>query len=420
MKTTPRVPHGWQSQPLSSVANIIGGGTPSTTDPAYWNGAIPWATPTDITALTGRYIAQTEKTITDAGLSNSGARLLPPQSLLMTSRATIGKCAINSIPMATNQGFASLVCNNKLLVDYAYYLITSHCHELSRLASGSTFIELSKKAFQDFTVLVPPTEEQQKIATILASVDDAIERTQSLIAQLGRVKQALLINLYRTGLPGLHRNSKHVDGLGSIPSDWQVARLDEVAEVSRGKFSHRPRNDPNYYGGPYPFVQTGDVTACTGRLTTHSQTLNDRGLAVSRMFPAETVLVTIAANIGETAIAGFPVAFPDSLVGVVPKGEVSAQYIEYFLRVVKEKLSNQATESAQKNINLETLRPLLIPIPNIEERNRIVDILNAVEQYELHERRTSTQLSAAKTALMSVLLVGKKRVHIAAPQAATA
>ena len=101
-----------------------------------------------------------------------------------------------------------------------------------------------------------------------------------------------------------------------IPAGWKIAPLEELADVDRGRFSARPRNDPQYYDGHIPFVQTGDVSGSGRYLRQFSQTLNERGLAVSRLFPAGTILITIAANIGDTAITPFDVAFPDSVVGV--------------------------------------------------------------------------------------------------------
>ena len=126
-------------------------------------------------------------------------------------------------------------------------------------------------------------------------------------------------------------------------------RLGDVATVERGKFAHRPRNEPRFYGGAIPFIQTGDVVKAIGEIREHSQTLNELGLSISKLFPAGTIIITIAANIGETAIASYPVAFPDSLVGITPKG-IDGSFLEYFLRIRKPYLNELAPESAQKNI----------------------------------------------------------------------
>ena len=139
------MPDGWQDLTLADVATIAGGGTPSRKERAYWNGDIPWATPTDVTGLSGRAISETDAMITEAGLASSSATVLPPDSLLMTTRATIGACAINRVPMATNQGFQNLVPKQSTGVEFLYYLIQHHKRRLKRLAAGSTFLELSKR-----------------------------------------------------------------------------------------------------------------------------------------------------------------------------------------------------------------------------------------------------------------------------------
>ena len=137
----------WQDLSLSELATIVGGGTPSRRQPTYWDGSVLWATPTDVTGIGGRVISETASTITDEGLANSSAALLPPCSLLMTTRATIGACAINRVAMATNQGFQSLVPKQSTCVEFLYYLIQYHKRRLERLAAGSTFLEVSMSKF---------------------------------------------------------------------------------------------------------------------------------------------------------------------------------------------------------------------------------------------------------------------------------
>lgn len=422
MKATPRIPNGWRSQTLGSVADIIGGGTPSTTEPAYWNGTIPWATPTDITALTGRYIAQTEKTITDAGLSNSGARLLPPQSLLMTSRATIGKCAINTVPMATNQGFASLVCNGGLLTDYAYYLIGSHKKELSRLSSGSTFIELSKRALQDFTVLLPPTVEQQKIATILTSVDDAIERTQSLIAQLGRVKEALLEALLIHGLR--HKRRKKTQ-FGMIPQHWEIRRVKEVAEVDYGISEAVSMNtDPNI-GWP---ILTGANITLDGKLKLIKKVYITPPSKEQFRLKKNDLLLNwrsgSPAHVGKTALFDLDgnYTYASFILRIRARENLLPRFGYYLFNFMRAKGLFSRDQSIQVNfkMNAAVFRDVSIPLPPLSEQEEAVRILDRNECYLDNEQARLSQLSHVKSCLMGVLLSGAKRVPLPQPQTATA
>lgn len=187
--------------------------------------------------------------------------------------------------------------------------------------------------------------------------------------------------------------------------------MEEVADVKRGKFSPRPRNDPRYFGGQTPFVQTGDVVAAKKYLTRYNQTLNDEGVAVSKVFPAGTILMTIAANIGDTAITAFPVACPDSVVGISPKnGQADGEWLNAILETKKADLESQAPQNAQKNINLEVLRPLQLLTPPYQEQRRIAEILGAWDHAIETVEALILNASLQKKALMSLLLTGTKRL----------
>lgn len=162
-----------------------------------------------------------------------------------------------------------------------------------------------------------------------------------------------------------------------LPDGWTLERLDSIATVERGKFSARPRNDPKYFGGETPFVQTGDVAGAQLYLETHSQTLNALGLTVSKVFEEGTILLTIAANIGATAITRMPTACPDSVVGIRPlSAATDLLWLKYALASKRENLEAQAGQNAQKNINLDVLKPLRIAKPPTEEQRRIGDTLS--------------------------------------------
>lgn len=268
---------------------------------------------------------------------------------------------------------------------------------------------IARSDFLGIPMLQPPLAEQRKIAAILSSVDDAIESTQAVIDQLGVVKKAMMAELLTRGLPGRHTRFKQTE-IGEVPEEWEVVPLGQLAEVERGKFSHRPRNDPRFFGGEYPFVQTGDVAASGGRILRYSQTLNGEGIGVSRLFPAGTIVITIAANIGDTGIAMLPVAFPDSLVGIRVGPRLDNRFLELVLRTRKKPLEDAAPQNAQKNINLETLRPLPIQVPSSDEQRKLADLFDAVREREVAEGEMLERLRHAKTALMSVLLTGEVRV----------
>jgi type I site-specific deoxyribonuclease len=163
--------------------------------------------------------------------------------------------------------------------------------------------------------------------------------------------------------------------------EWKNIVLEEVAQVERGKFSARPRNDPKYFNGNIPFVQTGDISNSDIFIEKYSQTLNELGLTVSKLFPPNTILITIAANIGDSAITKFSIACPDSIVGILVRENLSNVYfLKNILDLKKKTLDSQATQNAQKNINLQVLKPLEISIPTIDEQRKIANFLTAVDE----------------------------------------
>lgn len=164
----------------------------------------------------------------------------------------------------------------------------------------------------------------------------------------------------------------------AVPANWRWLALPELGDMDRGKSRHRPRNDRRLFGGPYPFVQTGDVRAADRYLTTFDETYSKFGLAQSRLWPVGTVCITIAANIAETTILGIEACFPDSIVGfLADPDKVSPDYVEFFIRTVRDDLSAFAPATAQKNINLGVLAAVRLPVPPPAEQAEIIRRIEA-------------------------------------------
>lgn len=187
----------WEEATLPELAEIRSGGTPSTSDASLWDGDIAWVTPTDITALDERkFLSGTTRTISRAGLRQSSAELLPEGTIVMTSRATIGECAIATIPVTTNQGFKNFIPKERAERDFMYYLLTSQKKGFIELCSGSTFLEIGKTQLNGYTVRVPETKkEQQAIAAVLSDVDAEIQTLESRLTKARAVKEGMMQNL---------------------------------------------------------------------------------------------------------------------------------------------------------------------------------------------------------------------------------
>lgn len=230
-----KIPRGWAWKRIGEIAEVVGGSTPPRNHPEFFGGSIPWATPTDVTSTKGRYLDGTAETITEAGLRAAGLRLLPPGSVLVSSRATIGAVALASRSVATNQGFQNLIPGPHVDSLWLYHTVAGRRPDLQRLAAGSTFRELSRQSFKHLEVPVPPLCEQVAIARVLDAVERAIEKTEAVIEATERLRQALLHELLTHGIPGWHSEWKHVPGIGTVPTDWQVTTLETVATVQTGR-----------------------------------------------------------------------------------------------------------------------------------------------------------------------------------------
>ena len=196
-----------------------------------------------------------------------------------------------------------------------------------------------------------------------------------------------------------------------LPEGWKEVSLEKLANIERGKFSARPRNDPKFYNGTTPFVQTGDISSAGTYLEKYTQTLNDMGVKVSKIFPKGTILITIAANIGDSAITKFDVACPDSIVGIqCYSKKCNKIWLKLKLDTIKNNLDNDAGKNAQKNINLQVLKPLKILTPPLPEQEKIAATLSTWDKAISTTDALLANSRQQKKALMQQLLTGKRRL----------
>jgi type I restriction enzyme S subunit len=256
-----------------------------------------------------------------------------------------------------------------LLPTFLDRLILSLNREIFSLGRGAAQKNLDVPAFKALRISYPSSIADQR--RIVAILDEAFEGIATAKAHAER-------NL---------RNAREVfeSRLHTFFDDeaserWPRRTLREVAlDFGRGKSKHRPRNDPVLYGGPYPFIQTGDVRGSDHIITEYTQTYSEAGLAQSKLWPKGTLCITIAANIAETGVLGFDACFPDSVIGVVVDEEkTSSKYIEYMLGTFKAALKAKGKGSAQDNINLGTFENERFPFPDLETQSRIVQTLDGL------------------------------------------
>lgn len=257
---------------------------------------------------------------------------------------------------------------------------------------GARRNSISEKQFLNLEIPLPSLSEQKRIAGRLAALKGKIDAVRVLrgeqVREVERVENQFLNDLFDS----LRQR------IGTQP-------IEKVAILERGRFGHRPRNAPHLYeNGTYPFIQTGEVSRAKGGKIEYSQTLNEEGLKVSRLFKSNTVLMTIAANIGNTAILDFEACFPDSVVSIRPKEDLDIYFLDYYLRGQKDYLNAIAPQSAQKNINVQILSTLKIPVPPISEQRRIVSEIQAFQtKMEALKAAQAKQSSALEGLVPGVL-----------------
>ncbi|CAI4030743.1 Type I restriction-modification system, specificity subunit S [Nitrospira tepida] len=403
---------GWRETPLSELASITMGQSPQSSCINTGERGLPF--------LQG--CAEFGKRVPAAKLHCSPPlRVAKSGSVLMSVRAPVGTTNFADMDYCIGRGLGAVSAKQDVADNiFLLHAIEQNVGFLHRRSQGSTFLAIGSKDLSALPVPSLALGMQRRIAEILSTVDEAIEQTEALIAKYQQIKAGLMHDLFTRGVtpdgrlrhtrveaPHLYKESP----LGWIPKEWEVVRLDMVSEVDRGKFTVRPRNDPRFYGGQYPFIQTGDVAFAGGRtLKSYAQSLNELGLSVSKLFPPGTIMVTIAANIADTCILGMPMCAPDSLVGVQPKTREDARFIELSIRRRKSWLESRAPQTAQRNINLEDLRPLIIPWPKGWERSRISEIYETQDSAIRACEEQLAKLQKEKQGLMHDLLSGRVRV----------
>ena len=233
-------------------------------------------------------------------------------------------------------------------------------------SDGTMSKRLSPKTLMTYEFDLPDEDELEKFADLLWAANDTRESYQALLRQTDELVKSQFIELFGDPVT----NSK------KLPTK----KLSALGELNRGVSKSRPRNKPELLGGPYPLVQTGEVTAAELYITSYENTYSEAGLAQSKMWPKGTLCITIAANIAQTAILGFDACFPDSVVGFLAGNNVKQIYIHYWFGFFQKILEEQAPQVAQKNINLKTLSELDVMVPSLEQQNEFVSFVEQTDK----------------------------------------
>lgn len=293
-------------------------------------------------------------------------------------------------------GFAVLRPGNDCDPGYlATYLRTKYFErQKEKFCSGAIQPAITNGGIEKLSIPFPPLDDQFRIAHLLGKVEGLISQRKQHLQQLDDLLKSVFLEMFGDPV----RNER----------GWTTERLGDIALIERGRFSPRPRNDPKFYGGESPFIQTGDITRSKGRLNEYTQTLNNLGTKVSKEFKIGTIVIAIVgATIGETALLEIPTYAPDSVIGITPKESDASEavFIEYVLRFWKPVLRAKAPEAARANINIETLRPLTIVMP--PNRAMFSEAVIKVEGLKKAYQNSLTDLEALYDALSQKAFKGE-------------
>ena len=417
----------WRELPLSALAEITSGGTPSRDVGAYWGGDIPWVTPTDITACKTNYLIDTADRITKGGLLNSSTKLLSAGSILFTSRATVGISRIAGIPVCTNQGFKSLTARPNVDAKFLFYQVQRLRGAFERYAAGSTFPEINKK--DTARVLIPhPADKriQQRIAAILTSIDTAIEKTEALIAKYQQIKAGLMHDLFTRGVlpngqlrppPEQAPELYQATAIGWIPVEWRFTTCEAVCERIIDCKNRTPPETPD----GHPAIRTPNVR--NGEFVDRELLFTDARsylIWTARGKPqVGDVVITREAPVGE--VCTIPERHPEACLGQrmmlyrPDKEIIDPRYFLFALqsRQIQNRLDLISGGSTVGHVRVGDIRSLwmFVPKSNGEQKQIARALFKATEQLRA-ERAQRDKLQTQKLGLMQDLLTGKVQVRI--------
>ena len=352
-------------------------------------------------------------------------QLVEPDNLVMNKmKAWQGSIAISEYEGIVSPAYFVYEPNAKMfdltIPKYIHYLLRHPIYVAQYLRQSKGIRvnqwDLDPDEFKKIELLLPAKEEQKKIINFLdhetAKIDALIERQQRLIELLKEKRQAVISHAVTKGLnPNAPMKDSGVEWLGEVPAHWTLKNYRYATQIYRGKFGHRPRNDPAFYDGIYPFIQTGDVAQAGKRIIDYKQTLNERGKAVSQKFPAGTLVMAIAANIGDTAILDFEAYAPDSVVGFKPCQDLDLEFLRYSLMAALPALEQTSTQSTQANLNIDRIGSVQAAFPPLEEQLDVVAYLDKlIDRYAEIEEKALTaieRMQERRTALISAAVTGK-------------
>ena len=361
---------GWSEHPIGTICEVVNGGTPKTGVSEYWGGKHQWITPAEMGKRTTPYVGETERTLTDLGLANSSARLLPPDSVILSSRAPIGHLVINTLPMATNQGCKGLVCGKAVDHKYLYYYLGSIVDVLNDLGTGATFKELSGAKLKEVLIPTPTLAEQQRIVSILdeafAGIATAKVNTEKNLQNARALFESHLQSVFILRGEG-----------------WVEKHLKEVCE----KITDGTHQTPKYFDEGIVFLSSRNVTSGTIDWDRIKYIDKKQHLEMHRRVAPRRNDILLAKN-GTTGVGAvvdrdtvFDIYVSLALLRALPV--ISPRFLLYFINspAAKTQFNKRLKGVGVPNLHLEEIREVRLAFPtDLKEQGRVVAELDALSK----------------------------------------
>ncbi|MDA3942570.1 MAG: restriction endonuclease subunit S [Bacteroidetes bacterium] len=364
---------GWDITKLGDVSQIINGGTPKSKVKNYWNGNINWITPADLGKIKSLLVDETPRKITELGLQKSSAKLFPAKSVILSTRAPIGHLAINTVPMATNQGCRGIVPNENLDTFFLYYFLKGNIELLNDLGTGTTFLELSTKNLSSVQIPLPPLPEQKRVVSILDRAFAAIDKAKA------NAKKNLqnAIELFESYLQGVFENQ----GEG-----WEEKKLGDVCQFENGDRGKNYPNKSHRVPEGIPFINAGHLANNEIDFSRMDYISEERfNLLGNGKVKQNDILFCLRGSLGKVANVGKleKGAIASSLVILRAKEEINNDFLLYFLNsdLTINQIFDFGNGAAQPNLSAGSLKKFIIPLPRSkEEQLSIVQQLASVKE----------------------------------------
>ena len=393
----------WEQRKLCEVAEIVSGGTPSTTNKEYWDGDIDWYTPAEINNQI--YVEGSERKITELGLKKSSAKILPAhKTVLFTSRAGIGKMAILYKPGTTNQGFQSIVLNNNTDSYFVYSMGSNIKEKAEKVASGSTFAEISGKALGNLKFMFPNEEEQVKIGAFFKQLDNLISLHHRKLENLKKQKKGLLQKMFP-------EKGKKVPEIRfpEFTNDWEQRKLGELSK----SFEYGLNASAKEFDGENKYIRITDIDEeshnfMTDDLTSPNINLSNAGnYKLSR---GDILFARTGASVGKSYIykeSDGIVYYAGFLIRARIKEEVNPEFVfqNTLTKDYEKYISVTSQRSGQPGVNAQEYAEYKIMVPNKEEQDKISDYMRKFDNLiSLHQRKLE-HLQKQKKALLQQMFV---------------